>query len=370
MQNQSLPILIFAQSARYIAQSAARAGFIVWAADCFADVDTLAVAQRHYKLPPFSQLSRKQILQILLELSAGEPCELICGAGIERLYSFLNHLPKNISLIGNTAETIHTLKTPSLFFDLLTQLALAFPKSQLLPPATDQDKWLFKPAYEMGGIGIHFVMTESPEQQGYYQQFIKGTSVSVLFVSNGINAQLISVNRQICSETPPKPFQLLAIETPYNLPHSTIIELQAAITKLTRATGLVGLNSLDLIIDDQGKTYLLEVNPRISASAQIAVLSETAFLSHYHSCKGQLPDISSALTKTSQKLYYLLAPARLLIPEGMQWPIQCHDIPRDGSCIDANTPICTLVLHGSPDQIALQQKNLSEQILKKLQPAS
>ena len=370
MQNQSLPILIFAQSARHIAQSAAQAGFIVWVADCFADVDTLAVAQRHYKLPPLSQLSRKQILQILHELSAGESCELICGTGIERLYPFLEQLPKNIRLVGNTAETIHTLKTPTLFFDLLAQLALTFPTSQFQPPTFDQDKWLFKPAYEMGGDGIHFVMKDTPEPQGYYQQFIEGTSVSVLFASDGINTQLISVNRQICSETQPKPFQLLAIETPYDLPKTTLAELQSAIAKLTHATGLVGLNSLDLIIDDQGKSYLLEINPRISASAQIATLPESAFLCHYHSCKGRLPSIPLLPTQTSQKLYYLFAPEKLLIPEGMQWPMQCHDIPCDGTSIDTNMPICTLVLYGLPAQIDLQQRNLSEKILKKLQLAS
>ncbi|MFT7414669.1 MAG: putative ATP-grasp superfamily ATP-dependent carboligase, partial [Methylophagaceae bacterium] len=127
MPIRHIPILIFAQSGRFLAQSATQAGYTVWVADCYGDSDLLIVAERWQSLPLFTELTHDSILATLSELTGGEPCILICGGGIELCYHLLHPLPANIQLIGNTPDTIHIIKTPALFFDVLNQHAIGYP---------------------------------------------------------------------------------------------------------------------------------------------------------------------------------------------------------------------------------------------------
>ena len=106
MQDQRKPILIFAQSARFLAQSAAQATYPVWAADFFGDLDTISVADRWLQIPALSQLHHDTILSIFSDLTQGEACTLICGSGIEKHYPLLNKLPSHIQLVGNSANII------------------------------------------------------------------------------------------------------------------------------------------------------------------------------------------------------------------------------------------------------------------------
>ena len=71
MQNQSKPVLILAQSGRFLAQSASQAGYRVWVADCFGDIDTLVASERWQGLPKLASLTCKQFLTVLQSLTKG-----------------------------------------------------------------------------------------------------------------------------------------------------------------------------------------------------------------------------------------------------------------------------------------------------------
>ena len=128
MQAQlQVPVLIFAQSGRYLAQSATQAGHTVWVADCFGDVDTLDIAERWKKLPPLHTLNNTHLLELLTTFANGQDCLLVCAGGIEKYFPILSQLPTNIKCIGNNSDTIKKIKTPQLFFSLLTRLAYPTP---------------------------------------------------------------------------------------------------------------------------------------------------------------------------------------------------------------------------------------------------
>jgi len=344
-EQQKIPLIILAQNGRFLAQSASQAEHPVWLADCFGDQDALAVTERWQQLPAISTLTHNEIITILNSLSQGEPCLLICGSGIESYYPFLEQLADNIKLIGNSPYTINTLKTPLLFFKLLAKLELTYPISQFEPPK-NKDDWLYKSASGMGGDHIQYLQhrpLSSINSAGYYQQYISGKSGSVLFLADGKHSLILSINQQfISNEQQQHPFRLLGIDSAWSIAKHHQNTLQDAINKLSTATHLLGLNSLDFIIDDCDKLLLLEVNPRPSASAELVDSEQPLIQHHIAACQGSLPvDLNITVNKS---LCYHYADKTLTIPSDLIWHKDCHDLPKTGMVIKKDQPIFTTIV--------------------------
>jgi predicted ATP-grasp superfamily ATP-dependent carboligase len=361
------PVLIFAQSGRFLAESATQAGHIAWVADCFGDTDTLTVADRYQPLPPLNELKLLHLQQALISLSQGQDCVLICGSGIEKFYPILSLLPPNIQYLGNTENTIATLKTPSLFFALLQRLNLPFPETVFTAPKKNHSGWIIKKNSGLGGSHIKLFNGEPAEAGFYYQRYIKGKSGSILFISNGEKAITLQTNEQYCLDNLDSPFQLAAIEAPVILSSEHETLLNKAIASITKETGLIGLNSLDFIIDAQQNLYLLEINPRPSASCEL-LHKGNLFKAHILSCQNNLPTLPphSSYTNTIG-LYYLYAPKSVIIPDNITWPTESHDHPQANSVIKQGDPICTLVITAKTHQQCQQQhRQLSTTILQQM----
>ena len=369
MQTQNIPLLIFAQSGRFLAESAIQAGYRVWVADCYGDTDLLAVAERWQYLPPFAELSHESIIASLSELTRGEQCMLVCGSGIEHCYHLLYPLPTNIQLIGNTPDTLHTIKTPALFFDLLDQYDFNYPDTQLDEIPHNDLAWLKKQATGLGGIHIEYAMltTDRIEAESYYQRYVSGSSGSCLFLADGHHAQLVSINRQHLAPDSQHPFRLGRIESGWQLSASHTDYLHKVVNQLTLATALVGLNSLDFIISDRYKLLILEINPRVSASAELVNDTATLLQQHLDACLGQLPRPQSFLNQSCASLFYHYAMSELIISDNMLWPKECHDLPAAGVTIKQGEPICTSRVELDENTPATESHLLIEQrILKQL----
>jgi predicted ATP-grasp superfamily ATP-dependent carboligase len=343
MQIQPIPLLIFAQSGRFLAESATQAGYTVWVADCYGDSDLLAVSERWQSLPPFTELSHESIVASLSDLTRGEPCMLMCGSGIEHCYHLLFPLPVNIQLIGNTPDTVHAIKTPALFFDLLDQHNLNYPNTQFYDVPRDDLTWLKKQATGLGGTHIQYaaLVADQMDAETYYQRFVAGNSGSCLFLADGHHARLVSINQQHLAPERQRPFRLGRIESAWQLSASHNDYLHKVVNLLTAATSLVGLNSLDFIISDLDRLLILEVNPRVSASAELINNTATLFKQHLDACLGQLPRPQSPLDQSFASLFYHYAMSDLIIPDSILWPAECHDLPTSGQIIKQGEPICT-----------------------------
>lgn len=367
MQNQLNPVLIFAQSGRFLAQSATQAaGYRVWVADCFGDQDMQEVAERWHLLPQLSDLSIEKILTVFALLTKGQSCTLICGSGIEGFYPLIEQLPANIRHIGNSADTIHQIKTPRLFFALLQRLKLPFPKVKFNRPKTNS-KWLIKSGSGLGGTHIQYLSSQHHKQGNYYQQYISGTPGSVLFMANSQDAVALSINRHFISNNALHPFRLARIDTPWLISNSNQEKLILAIKLITREVGLLGLNSLDFIISEQQNLLILEINPRISASAELINNDLNLFQNHINFCERESLENLPIPPKTSNSLHVIYADCDAIVPKNMAWPSECSDIPVEGSLIKNSNPICTLLL-GSDSEHQYEQcyDIIKEKVLKQL----
>lgn len=353
-------LLIAAQSGRFLAQQAHRAGYPVRVADQFADTDMLAVAEQHILLPDFRQLSDRQFIRTITELAADLQAILIIGTGLERLFNCLAMLPANIHSANNDLPALQTCLTPKSWFALLSDLAIAYPNSQFSLPA-NADNFLQKQSRQWGGGHIQRPAL-SPPAGAYFQQKISGRSGSVLFVAAAGKVRLISFNQQYCREAAGADYQLLAITNTLSLTGPQMAGLSQICQQLSQALQLRGLQSLDVMIDSQDQYWVLELNPRPSASLQCLPADWPILDWHLQACQGQLPAIEDLPIAPPRVWYCCYAEQDLVIPAQFDWPDFTGDRPAGGSVIEQHQVICSLLFSKPADNVLKHGQNLATQL--------
>lgn len=344
MTTNQLPLLIFAQSARLLAQSATHAGYTVWVADCFLDVDT--PADRKIKLPDLVSTPTTQIIESLVSLTQNQPCNLIYGSGIEYCPELLTFLPNTITVVGNTQTSLSICNSPKLFFQLLKKLDLPFPKTQFERPENNSMAWINKPMQHLGGQGIQAYSGNNASDNSYYQEKIQGQPASALFLASNNEFELLSINKQLITADS---FLLAGIEAPFKLSEHNLIQLKSAINALQDSLNLKGFNSIDFIVDKSDKLFILEVNPRPSAS--MALINETEINLcdvQISSClDNRLPIINNISSDVYSVFYYVYSPRNITVPANIVWPDFCSDIPHNNTFIEQGQPICSFFINAS-----------------------
>jgi len=337
-QAPNLPLLIVAQSGRLLAQSAIQAGYTVWVADCFLDVDN--PAHRTIKLPELSTLTTSDLIASLVTLSGNQKCYLVYGSGIEYFPTLLDRLPSNIQIAANPNKTLKLFNTPKYFFALLQQLDLPFPETRFSEPMADDKQWLIKPTTSLGGQHIKRLSKQQhPKTSVYYQRYIDGHAGSVLFLSTGKKAHLLSINKQLNNN-----FLLTGIEAPLAISSTLRKQIDNAVNQCVQHAEIRGLNSLDFIIDQKGELFFLELNPRPSASQALITNDVNLINLHIDACVNDRPTVSDIDQKFHKGFYYFFAPRDIEIPSSIDWPDYCADIPSAGTLIKKNHPLCSFFI--------------------------
>ncbi|GAB6142376.1 ATP-grasp domain-containing protein [Methylosoma difficile] len=340
-----------------------QAGHDVLVIDCFADSDTQAIAEAVIQIPSLALPMLQDAVETLVESYV--VIDVIYGSGFETYPESLDYLHSRFNLIGNSPETFRRLLDKPAFFALLDTLQIPYPAvSFALPELTE--KWLLKPQKGQGGVGIRFYQADSIVNTGdYWQKLQSGSAHSVLFLADGKQARVIGFNRQWTQSLENQPFAFAGICTVSDVSLAQQAQVNAWLAKLVPALSLKGLNSLDFIQDDQ-YLYLLEINPRLSASVQLYV--GDWFCWHCLASKGQLPDVD--FKPSGHAAYQIVfAEHAVLIPDCFRWPEGCCDLPPAGALVRKGEPICSIIAHQTcPDQLRQTLLSTQQLILKGLYP--
>jgi len=129
--------------------------------------------------------------------------------------------------------------------------------------------------------------------------------------------------------------------------------LEDAARAIVEANGLVGLNSVDFLVDG-ADWHLIEVNPRPGATLDIFDDEKgSLFTLHLQACRGLLP---------SERLRFSGAAAAAIVyarrdlpsmPE-FDWPDWTADRQPPGTAIAAGAPICTVLARANDPAEARQ----------------
>ncbi len=370
-------ILIIALSSRPFVEAAVNAGYAVTAIDAFADVQTTKLADRVIAVAyGESGFHANDLLAAIDALDLSDFAGFVYGSGFEAQPQLLSKVVERLPLIGNTPDTVAAVKTPAIFFAALEQLQIPYPAVSYKLPENPSSPYLVKAVGGSGGI--HIAEASHHIQLGdhqYYQQKIDGTPVSVLFLSDGQNITIIGFNEQLLSPSIESPYRYGGAVSNVVLPSDVQEVLIDAARKLAQRFCLLGLNSLDAIIDaESGQVSVLEINPRLSATVDLYRGAEqNLFELHVKACRHQLDweqvDLKPVDLKQGQISSWhvecvahaiVYARDELVLPFEFSWPDWVTDTPaphQDGCVISPGEPVCSVL--GSADD-ALSAKKLAQ----------
>lgn len=273
------------------------------------------------------------------------------GSGLETQPDLLSELAHAGKLHGNNPEVLHSLKNPETFFPLLQSLRISFPEwSRACPKETNG--WLCK---QVGGSGGTHVTPASMSfsKQHYFQRIVPGVPVSLLFLANAREVRAVGFNRQFLAPTNTMPYRYGGAVSQVPLPSSVCNEMLRAAREITRSVELLGVNSLDCMVDGEQVT-VLEVNPRLSATFALYDAPNdgaTLFEAHLQACAGLLMTAFPAEPSQAHLIYY--APFDFTVPAAMAWPDWVADVPESASVCRAEQPLCTVTASAATAEEAL-----------------
>lgn len=335
---QQTLVLIVAQSARYLAQQAAREGYRVRAIDQFNDTDLQHSCERTHLVADFGKLAFDDFYRAMMQLAGDEPAVLIAGTGVERFYPLFKELPLQFTLANNPFECFDQCCQSQRWFALLERLKIPHPESRFSRPTTN-DNWLFKPAASWGGTGIQALSDQRINTPGVYQRQIQGQSFSVLFFADSEGWQWLGTQQQHAS---PALFVHEQISSHFPLSQSLREQVNDIIDKLNQALSLHGFNCADFILCANADVLLLELNPRPTASMQF-LESPRLISAQIRACIDNEP-VKLAPVAHKQTLFYLFARHSGYVREDGRWPASCRDLPASGAFIHEGQIICSALI--------------------------
>jgi predicted ATP-grasp superfamily ATP-dependent carboligase len=316
--------------------------------DAFGDCDTRAsagdllclaeVARTGFRAGPLFAA-----LEALAHAAPSPPIGLVLGSGFEDVPKLVAGLARRFRLIGNDADQIARAKDPASFFALLAAHGIAHPETRLDPPP-DPRGWLSKRIGGSGGAHVVACAAARSRHKRYFQRRLAGEPVSVLAIADGHTVRGTLISGQWRAGVAPRIYRYGGAVGPIRVAPAVAARMSAAAEAVCGALKLVGLLSFDFVLAE-GTPYLLEVNPRPSATLDI--FDDAAgglFRAHLAACRGgniELPEPQG--TRAAAILYADQGP---LTVGDLAWPAWTADRPAPGTRIPRHRPIATVLTYG------------------------
>jgi predicted ATP-grasp superfamily ATP-dependent carboligase len=357
-------------SARAAAFSALRAGLIPFCWDLFGDADLAAVAE----------VRTIQALDddCVFADSTRPGLPLMQVGGMENRPEWLARASATGPLWSNTADVVRRVRDPQTVHDELASVRITVPEIRppYDPPEPD-GSWLLKPISSGGGKGI---VRWTPEAGSHptldvshiFQKFIPGQAYSAVFVGIeppgdvnfvGISRQLVGWDALNAPE-----FAWCGSVGPAALDVPTEHMIRRIGNVLMWKFQLRGLFGCDFIVDSEGSPWLVEVNPRYPASAEIFELAcgFTLLRSHAAAFGASWNDPDAEFETHPESVIakgVLYAPCDFEMPAldplqiATPWQSmnRVADVSPPGTRIHAGDPVCTFLVDAVDDETATQR---------------
>jgi uncharacterized protein len=357
-----MKILVAGVSVRAMVESAIHSGYSVIALDAFGDRDLRALTETHSLHHDFHV---RYSAQEIYSASRGLVFDAVAyTSDLENHSEILKRFALDSRILGNSAQVVQAARNWATFFDGLRQAGFMVPKTFFCghePKPDSKHRWLIKPLLSGGGHGITFLETaRMPSNPWMLQEYLQGKPCSISFVANGHECVVIGITEQLIGL---RQFGSQGFRYCGNLlpcpdvmdPGAGKIFLDQARTLaafLTMEYGLTGVNGMDVIWDGD-RVWVLEVNPRYSASMELIERAYELPVFHLHVqavMNGELPDFKLEEKWMNGKFFgkaILFAERETIIPDTQSWHARnLHDIPDTMEILPKGGPICTILAAG------------------------
>jgi predicted ATP-grasp superfamily ATP-dependent carboligase len=223
-----------------------------------------------------------------------------------------------------------------------------------MPPA-DPENWLVKRIGASGGNHVTAAAAAPADlEDRYYQRRAVGRPIGVSFLADGRRGFLLGCSEQWAWSGSAGSFRFGGALRPAPLGSKLTGMLPGLVDAVARAFGLVGLNSLDMLVEGD-EFAVIEINPRPGANLDIFDRHDPTglFGLHLRACEGELPSRWQAPPQaTAMAVVYADRYAR--VPADVQWAEWVADRPAPGARLEPGAPVCT-VLAEAPDAATVRE---------------
>ena len=329
-------MIVVGASVRAIAMSAWRAGSRPWCVDRFADRDLQSLAPT--RLLPAADYPHG-LPALLADAPKDEPIRWT--GGLENHPDVLERLAQLRPMLGISPAIVRACRQPWCVAQWLQESDYPALEVSREPPTSG--RYLSKPLASAGGIGIQFA-NGVPHPHHYYQRYIEGISLAAIYRG----AQLCGITRQLHEG-----FHYAGSVGPWPVSPSVEAELQR-LGSILFAHGLDELYGVDLILAE-GVPYVVEINPRYTASVEILEWSRgQSLLGDTH---------GPAQGIIGKRILYARKPGQFpdagpwdAMPNFAPWQVPAYaDIPAAGTRFDTGEPIMTVYATGASGAAVLEQ---------------
>ncbi|MBN1803587.1 MAG: ATP-grasp domain-containing protein [Candidatus Lokiarchaeota archaeon] len=305
MKGKENSVLIIGFNSRPIVKSLHKSGYDVCTVDFFGDLD-LFPHVIDYKIIIKEINSDYECAKIVYhKLLAGLSIELlkkhenikyiVIGSGldddIEERQKIVDYIEQNeyqAIYANNSNDTIMKARDIERIYDYLKENQIQVPLTQTLEDFLKDPKSFFFPVVlkrkqGSGGMSIYKIPNKTAlhyrlkllktedfnQNQWIIQQYIEGKPISCTTISNGIEAKVLTVNRQIIGEkflNSPQEFMYCGNIVPCSLFPNQTVKIEKIAIDLCKKYSLMGINGFDFVLQNGNQPLLMEINPRIPGS--------------------------------------------------------------------------------------------------------
>jgi uncharacterized protein len=369
-------LIIVGASARALAQSAATAGWAVHAADLFADDDLRTAAVQATRVDPRGYPS--SLMAAVTQFPPGAWC--YTGA-IENHPQLIDDLAMLRPLAGNAGPAVRAVRDPFLIQEVARAAGLLFPDTHEVPAGLPRDgSFLVKPRASGSGRSIHSWTPGAPDhaqEAMIWQRHVPGVPHAASFIMAHGRARLLGLSRQLIGEPwcTGRPFTyggsvtLSVAESPPRLA-ATAAEIGAV---LAERFDLVGAIGVDFVVDANGRPWILEVNPRVTASMELheRATGISIAAAHLEACTmprrtAATPTCGGDGRNWAKAVLHAAAPLAITAARVAEWRARAEewahddggrpaiaDIPTPDQILAARAPVLTVFARGDSADAAL-----------------
>ena len=362
--------------------SAHNAGYRVQVADFFGDLDVRAVADRSLSLirqvPGQSCGWIKDVFseETLVDLARrmAKDCSfdgILLSSGLEDYPDALEALEDVAPILGNSPEVISRVRDRRRFFETLERHGIPHPRTCLVSDLAEAARAarelrypvVLKPVAGFGGTGVRLVRNEEELAHTIHagedvlvQEYVEGVAASASFMATRTRSVTLTVNRQLLgvhSLGSPEAFSYCGNVVPHDTSETVLSRCRDVSARVAEAFGLVGSNGVDLVIDDSGLPWVIEVNPRFQGTLECVerVLDINLVEVHIETCReGRLPVLGRWNGYCVRLVLY--GRGRSAVPDLRLFP-EARDIPVPGVIVEKDEPLCSVVVEGDSSGSAL-----------------
>jgi len=387
-----------------VAKSAKEAGYRIYAADYFGDIDLRHICSgcqaiiKQKRGKSCGKIESEFRPEAFLEMTKSllerhEIDAILLSSGLDDFFDALRGLNDLVPILGNSPEVIEKVRKKPGFFEELKSLRLAYPET-IIVKDVDEAKAaaaeimypvVMKPFTCFGGVGIRTAHDSKEIERAFseaslvskdllVQEFINGTHASVSFLATDKNVKILTINEQMLGIhflSQQEPFGYCGNIVPLHFANSILESCRRVTEKISSHFGLKGSNGIDLVISEDGTPYVMEVNPRFQGTLECVerVLGMNLVKSHIDAClHDSLPTIRERISTFCTRLI-LYAPERIVAPDLTVFP-EVRDVPLPRAIIEKREPLCSIITAGKNRELSFQKgKKLAQSIYGMAHPA-